>query len=182
MAKILRKYHSTIYGDYRKAYIKYGFVTGVVVSVVVLVNWLLNFDNQSMQPSNWLTEIVFALGIGWFTYRYRQNLSNQMVTFKELMMLGLGIGVVGSVLYGLALWFFCGVAFPEMGDAFIAGRLAMMPDASVGAEEKIAIDTVRGYTAGDWGFIGGFRSAVMSVLIAFFAAIIFRTEKGEVVS
>ena len=66
--------------------------------------------------------------------------------------------------------------------AFAEGRIAVMPSGDESFEAKQAIDTVRGYTAGDWGFIGGFRAAVMSVLIAFLAAIVLRTEKGEVVS
>ena len=42
------------------------------------------------------------------------------------------------------------------------------------------MESVKKYTAGDWGFIAGFRSAVMSIIITFFAALLFRTEKAPV--
>ena len=55
-----------------------------------------------------------------------------------------------------------------------------MPGAETGEEARKAIEMVRNYTAGDWAFIGGFRTAVMSVMFAFFAALIFRTEYAPV--
>ena len=55
-----------------------------------------------------------------------------------------------------------------------------MEPAESSAEAKLAVELVSRYTAGDWAFIGAFRSAVMSVILSFFASIIFRTEKGAV--
>ncbi len=180
MAKIFRRYNSAIYGNYRKAYVIYGLVTGVLMSLVMLVrDWLA--DTPMSQPENYVTEIVMAIGIFGFSYRYRQQLPEQKVMLKELMLLGLGIGVVSSVVFGLWTWIYCGQIDAERVAFYNQQRIAMMEPADKSAEAAAAIELVKKYTAGDWAFIGGFRSAVMSVIITFFAALIFRNEKSPVV-
>lgn len=180
MAKIFRRYKSTIYGNYRKAYLIDGLITGIAMSLVLFVrDWL--GETPMNQPENFVTEIVMAIGIFWFSYQYRKQLPEQKVTLKELMLLGLGIGVVGSVVFGLWTWLNCGVLNTDMVDFYNQQRISVMEPADSSAEAKAAIEMVKKYTAGDWAFIGGFRSAVMSIIITFFAALIFRTEKSPVV-
>ena len=102
------------------------------------------------------------------------------VTLKELMLLGLGIGVVSAVVYGLWTWLRCGVLNTSLVDYYNHQRINMMEAAESSVEAKLAVEQVTRYTAGDWAFIGAFRSAVMSVIITFFASLIFRTEKAPV--
>lgn len=180
MAKFFRRYSSTIYGNYRKAYLVDGVVTGVVMALVMSVrNWL--GDEPMSQPENYVTEIVMAAGIFWFSFQYRKQLPDQKVTLKELMLLGLGIGVIGSLVYGAWTWLYCGCIDGGMVEYYNQQRIGMMEPAESSAEAKVAVELVQQYTAGDWAFIGGFRSAVMSIIITFFSAIIFRTEKSPVV-
>jgi len=180
MVKIFRRYKSTIYGNYRRAYLIDGLITGVAMSLVLLVrDWLAEMPMS--QPENFVTEIVMAIGIFWFTYQYRKQLPGQKVTLKELMLLGLGIGVVSSVVFGLWTWLNCGVLNTDMVGFYNEQRISVMEPADSSAEAKTAVEMVKKYTAGDWGFIGAFRSAVMSIIITFFAALIFRTEKSPVV-
>ncbi len=180
MARFFRRYKSTIYGNYRKAYLIDGVLTGVVMSVIIAVrDWLA--AKPMATPENYVTEIVLAIGIFWATYHYRKQLPDQKVTLKELMLLGLGIGVVSAVVYGLWTWLNSGVLNPELVDYYNNSRISVMEPAETSAEAKMAVESVKHYTAGDWGFIAGFRSAVMSIIITFFAALLFRTEKGEVV-
>ena len=179
MARIFRRYKSTIYGNYRKAYLIDGALTGVVMSVVMLLrDWLAKSPMPS--PENYITELVLAVGIFWSSYQYRKQLPEGKVTLKELMLLGLGIGVVSAVVYGLWTWLRCGVIHSDLVDYYNQQRIAVMESAESSAEAKVAIEQVSRYTAGDWAFIGGFRSAVMSIIITFFASLIFRTEKGTV--
>lgn len=180
MAKIFRRYESTIYGNYRKAYFIDGALTGAVMSVVMLLrDWLATSPMSS--PENYVTELVLAIAIVWSCYQYRRQLPDGKVTLKELMLLGLGIGVVSAVVYGLWTWLHCGVLDTSLVDYYNQQRIAMMESAESSAEAKVAVELVRRYTAGDWAFIGAFRSAVMSIIITFFAALIFRTEKGTVI-
>ena len=96
MARIFRRYKSTIYGNYRKAYLIDGALTGVVMSVVMLLRDLLAKSPMS-SPENYITELVLAVGIFWSCYQYRRQLPDGKVTLKELMLLGLGIGVVSAI-------------------------------------------------------------------------------------
>ncbi|MCQ2262452.1 MAG: DUF4199 domain-containing protein [Bacteroidales bacterium] len=182
MGKVLRQYKSTIYGNYRKAYLKCGILTGLASALLMLFLWMIRVDDSRFEPCGWEIELMFAVVIGFECYRYRKSLPGEKVTLKELMLFGLGSGVVGAVIYGVLLVLLCATALPGLKEAFVEGRIAVMPSIDEGFEAKQAIETVRGYTAADWGFIGGFRAAVMSVLIAFLAAIVLRTEKSEVVS
>ena len=181
MARIFRRYESTIYGNYRKAYLIDGALTGVVMSVVMLLrDWLAKSPMPS--PENYITELVLAVGIFWSSYQYRKQLPEGKVTLKELMLLGLGIGVVSAVVYGLWTWLRCGVLNTSLVDYYNHQRINMMEAAESSVEAKLAVEQVTRYTAGDWAFIGAFRSAVMSVIITFFASLIFRTEKAPVTS
>ena len=57
MAKIFRRYESTIYGNYRKAYLIDGALTGAVMSMVMLLrDWLATSPMSS--PENYVTELV----------------------------------------------------------------------------------------------------------------------------
>lgn len=181
MAKFFRRYKSTIYGNYRRAYLMYGAATGVAMAVVVaLRNWMGGAPMST--PENYITELVLAAGIVWATWRYRKGLPDGRVTLKELMLLGLGIGVVSGVLYGLWTWLHCGVLDSSLTEHYNDCRIAVMDDPGSSPEARIAVEQVKKYTAGDWAFIAGFRTAVISIIITFFSALIFRTEKGEIVS
>jgi len=178
MARVFRRYKSTIYGNYRRAYLTYGVLTGAVMAAVVaLRNWMGGAPVAT--PENYLTELVLAAGIVWASWRYRKGLPDGKVTLKELMLLGLGIGVVSGVLYGLWTWLHCGVLDSSMTEHYNNCRIAVMDDPDTSAEARLAVEQVKKYTAGDWAFIAAFRTAVMSVIITFFSALVFRTEKAN---
>ena len=183
MARFFKRYKSTIYGNYRKACLIDGVLTRAVMSVFLLLrDWLSTstLSSPETSPENYVTELVLAVGIFWSCYQYRRHLPDGKVTLKELMLLGLGIGVVSAVVYGLWTWLRCGILDTSLVSHYNQERIAVMEPAESSADAKVAIELVNRYTAGDWAFIGAFRSAVISIIITFFAALIFRTEKGEV--
>lgn len=177
MARFFRRYSSTIYGNYRKTYVLYGLMTGALMALVLTL-WNALADKPQPEPENLVTEAVLLICTLFATYRYRHSLPDGRVTLKELMLLGLGIGVVSAVVYGLWTWFYCGVWQTELVQHYIDSRIAAMQQAEKATEKAVA--QVQAYTAGDWAFIGAFRSAVMSIIITFFTALVFRTEKSKV--
>ena len=181
MARVFRRYKSTIYGNYRKSALIDGALTGACMALILLVRNLLSAEPMNA-PENFITEVVLAVGIFWSCYQYRKGLEGGKVTLKELMLLGRGIGVVGGVLYGLLTWLYCGCINPERVLWYNQHYIATIQEAQTGEEAQKAVEAVMRYTAGNWGVIAGFRSFVWSVLLAFFAALLFRTEKGEVVA
>lgn len=181
MARFFRRYKSTIYGNYRKAYVIDGLLVGGAMSLIAAVrDWLA--AQPMATPENYITELVLLVGTLWASYHYRKQLPDGKVTLKELMLLGLGIGVVSAVVYGLWTWLHCGIINSGLVDYYNQSRIDVMEPAETSEAAKVAIENVKKYTAGDWAFIAGFRSAVMSVIITFFTALVLRTEKGEVVT
>lgn len=181
MASFFRRYKSTIYGNYRKAYVIDGLLVGGAMSLIAAVrDWLA--AQPMATPENYITELVLLVGTLWASYHYRKQLPDGKVTLKELMLLGLGIGVVSAVVYGLWTWLHCGIINSGLVDYYNQSRIDVMEPAETSEAAKVAIENVKKYTAGDWAFIAGFRSAVMSVIITFFTALVLRTEKGEVVT
>ena len=128
MAKIFRRYKSTIYGNYRKAYLTDGLLTGIAMSLVLLLRDCMG-DIPMRQPENFVTELVLAIGIFLFGYLYRKELPRGKVTFKELMLLGLGIGVVSAIAFGLWVWLYCGVIDTNMVFYYNRQRVCMMEPA-----------------------------------------------------
>lgn len=179
MAKIIKRYQSTIYGPYRVAYVRCGAITAVVLAGYVAMCRLLGSPIQT--PETYGTDAVLLIALILFMLRYRKSLPDEKVTFKELMLFGLGMTLVATFLYGLFMWLYCGVLDKGQTSLFAEARIAMMESPETGgAEAQVAIDHVRHYSAFDWAFIGFFRSAVMGGLIAFFAAILLRTERAPV--
>ena len=180
MARFFRRYRSTLHGNYRRAYLTYGVTTGAVMAVVVALRYWIGGAPMAT-PENYLTELVLAAGIVWASWHYRKSLPDGQVTLKELMLLGLGIGVVSAVVYGLWTWLHCAALDTSLVEHYNQCRIAVMDDPATSPEAHVAVEQVNRYTAGDWAFIAAFRTAVMSIIVTFFSAIIFRTEKGEVV-
>lgn len=179
MVKIFRRYKSTIYGNYRKAYLIDGALTGAVMSVIVLMVNLFS-GSQMQSPDSFVPEIVMMVGIAWSAVQYRKGLEDQKVTFKELMLLGLGIGVISAAVYGLFIYAYGSIDI-NLVQQFQEQRISVMEPAETSVETRLSIEAVRHYGAGDWGFIAGFRSAVLSILVAFLVAVALRSEKAPVV-
>ena len=180
MAKIIRRYQSEIYGNYRLAYATYGVLTGIVLAIVMLLHRALLPSNPPASPESFEADVVIAVAIFLSAYRYRSTLPDKQVMLKELLLLGMGTAIVAAIVYGLLLWLVLGAVYPDLVDTFIQQRISLMPSADQGVAEAMAIEKTRAYTAGDWAFIGGFRIFVISIIFTFFSAIIFRTQKSPI--
>ncbi|MBO7490436.1 MAG: DUF4199 domain-containing protein [Bacteroidales bacterium] len=177
--KFIRRYQSDIYGNYRKAYFRDGLLAGAAISAVVLFCKLIYYPIYA--PENYVTDITLLVATLFFAYRYRSRLPEKKVFFKELMLFGLGLGIVAAVVYGLFILLYGSVIDHGFCDRclnhFINGEM----NGSGTDEEKAAtIAVMRTYKLRTWAFIGTFRTAVMSIMTAFVAALIFRTEKNIV--
>ena len=138
------RYQSEIHGNYRKGYLRFGIITGVVLMLYILVRYMMGL-------------------------LYRNVLPDRKATLKELMLLGLGTAVVGSVLYGLFLWAF-GSAVPEQTELFT--RTLRGEDAFLSAPAH--------FWAAWWGIESGIKLSVLGGFGAFVAALVFRNEKSAI--
>ena len=177
--KFIRRYQSEIYGNYRKAYLLDGVLTGLLIGGAVSFCKLIYYPIYA--PENYVTDAVLFVCTLLFAYRYRSKLPDRKVSFKELMLFGLGLGVVAAIVYGLFLMFYGGVIDKEFAgrclDHFIVGE---QNGAGTDEEKAMTIEVMKSYKLHTWAFIGAFRTAVMSIMSAFVAALVFRTEKGKI--
>ncbi len=176
---LLRRYQSDIYGNYRRAYFRDGLLTGVVIALVVLFCKVIYYPIYA--PETYVTDLSLLAATLFFAYRYRASLPDKKVFFKELMLYGLGLGIVAAIVYGLFLLLY-GSAIDEGFAARCLEHFIHGEEQGVGSAEEKAktIAVMRTYRLRTWAFIGFFRTAVMSILTAFVAALVFRTEKNVV--
>lgn|SRR5574344_657729 len=179
MRKVIRQYQSEIYGNYRKAYLLYGVLTGALISFYVLFLRIIILPVNS--PETYGTDIALLLCMMFFSYRYRKQLPENRIFFKELMLLNLGIGVIAAIVYGLFLLFYGNVIDTEFFSRCLDTYINNMTNSEQPETQKaIVMEAYRRYQPLHWAAIGAFRTAVMGIMMAFIAALIFRTEKNVV--
>lgn len=177
--RYIRRYQSEIYGRYRVAYLRDGALTGLAISAVVFFCKIIYYPIYS--PENYVTDIVLLVCTLFFAYRYRRSLPDGKVFFKELMLYGLGLGIVAAALYGLYLLLYGSVIDHGFCDRCLAHFInGEMNGAGTNEEKEATVAVMRTYKLSTWAFIGFFRTAVMSIMTAFVAALLFRTEKNVV--
>ena len=83
---IFHRYESEIHGNYRKGYLRFGTITGVVLMLYILVRYLMGKPAES--PEAYLTDGIMLVSVFIFTYLYRNAMPEKKATLKELMLLG----------------------------------------------------------------------------------------------
>lgn len=165
--KFFHRYNSTIHGNYRKAYLRCGLITGGLLALYIMVRYLMGSPAES--PEAYMSDIIMLLAVFLFTLLYRNSLEEKKATLKELMLFGLGTAVVASLLYGICLWLF-GYAVPEQTDLFTR---------TLRGEEAV-LSAPSHYWAAWWGIESAIKLAVLGGFGAFVASLLFKNEKSDV--
>ena len=100
--KFFHRYNSTIHGNYRKAYLRCGLLTGLMLILYLLVRWLMR--NPAESPISFLSDGILLVAVFLFTMLYRNALPERKATLKELMLFGMGTAIVACFLYGIYIW------------------------------------------------------------------------------
>ena len=164
--RFFHRYRSTIHGNYRKAYLRCGLLTGLLL--YILVRYLMGMPAES--PEAYLSDGIMLVSVLLFTLLYRNALEEKKATQKELMLFGMGTAVVASVLYGVFVWAF-GSAAPSQTVLFTQ---------SLSGKEIMESDPELHYWAALWGIVSGVKLALLGGFGAFVSALVFRNEKPDV--
>lgn len=165
---LFHRYQSAIHGNYRKAYLRSGLLTGALLTLYVLARLLVGSAVQS--PVSYISDAVMLILVVLFTAYYRNSLPDKKITLKEAMLFGMGTAVVGSVIYGVALWVI-GLAIPQQAAIFTT---------TLTGQETLPGDPQIHYWAAWWGIVGGVSLMVVGTFGSFLASIFFRNEKSEI--
>ena len=165
--KFFHRYNSTIHGNYRKAYLRCGLLTGLMLILYLLVRWLMR--NPAESPVSFLSDGILLVAVFLFTMLYRNALPERKATLKELMLFGMGTAIVACFLYGIYIWV-SGYAIPGQIELFTntmkePGEFANFP---------------AHYWSALWAFVAAVIMAVLGGFGAFISALILKNEKPEV--
>lgn len=165
---ILHRYHSTLHGNYRMAYLRSGLLVGVLLAAYVLIRALL----RTPMPNaiSLVVDVVLIVVVFLSMAYYRNSLPNKAITLKEGMLFGIGMSAVCGVVYGLLLWLIQ-LAIPMQTVVFTN---TLMPDGIDLGSPNLH------YWAAWWALLSGLEVMLVGAFAAFVAAIVFRTEKAEV--
>ena len=156
---IFHRYKSTIHGNYRRAYLRSGLVTGLLLAAGHMA---LHTHHSSLitDHSTLILNIVLMVAVFLFTAWYRHSLPLQRITLKEAMLFGIGLSLVAAPLYALLL-FILQTTFYNL----------LPPPSS-------------DYPPHYWAALSAILAALGTLLLgsfsAFLAAIFLRNEKSEI--
>ncbi len=165
---IFHRYSSTIHGNYRKAYLRSGLITGVLLAAYLLSRLLMGKPLES--PTSYVSDAVMLVAVFLFMAFYRNSLPDKKITLKEAMLFGIGTAVIAAILYGLMLWA-VGVAFPQQTALF---------STTMTGNEVTTQDPQLHYWAAWWAIYSAVMMALLGSFGAFVAAIFFRNEKSDI--
>jgi hypothetical protein len=165
---IFHRYSSTIHGNYRRAYLRSGLLTGALMAGYVLVRLLMG--NPMESPASLILDAILLVLLFLLTAWYRNGLPEKKITLKEAMLFGIGTAAVAGVVYGLALWAI-GLSSAQQTVLFTT----TMTGNAITAE-----DPQLHYWAAWWAILAGLEAILLGAFGAFLASIVFRNEKGEI--
>ncbi|MBR5092092.1 MAG: hypothetical protein IKX32_01275 [Bacteroidales bacterium] len=157
---IFHRYKSTIHGNYRRAYLRSGLVTGFLLAAGHMA---LHTHHSSLitDHSTLILNIVLILAVFLFTAWYRHSLPDQRITLKEAILFGMGLSLVAALLYALLLFILQTTFY----------NLLPPPPSS---------DYPPHYWAALWAIVAALGTLLLGSFSAFLAAIFLRNEKSEI--
>lgn len=165
---IFHRYKSEIHGNYRRAYLRCGAITGLLLWAYVLVRYLMGRPLES--PLSYISDAILLVAVFLFAAHYRNSLPDGKVTLKELMLFGIGLSAVAAVVYGLLL---CAL------DLVLAAQVVQFTN-SMNGQQLSPLDPQMNYWAIWWGIFAAVEVLLLGSFGAFLAAILFRNEKSEI--
>lgn len=165
---IFHRYSSRIHGNYRKAYLRCGLLTGGVLVLYVVVRLLIGSPVD--RPTSLASDGILLVCEWLLMAYYRASLPERKITLKEAMLFGIGLAVVAAMVYGVALWV-VGLVSPQ--------QVALITTTMAGREVGVD-DPQLHYWAAWWGIYAGVMMMILGGFGAFVGAIFFRNEKAEI--
>lgn len=166
---IFHRYKSEIHGNYRRAYLRSGLTTGVLLALYVLVRLLSGSPMES--PVSLIVDAILLVVLILLTAWYRNSLPEKKITLKEAMLFGIGTAAVAGVVYGLLLWAIGLGSQPQT---------VLFTNTMLGGNSVDLQNPQLHYWAAWWAIVAGVETIVLGAFAAFLAAIFFRNEKSEI--
>ena len=168
MGKVFHRYKSEIHGNYRRAYLRSGLLTGALLAAYILVRLLAGTPVES--PFSLFIDAILLVALFLLTAWYRASLPDKKITLKEAMLFGIGMSLVAGIVYGLLLW---AIGLSSATQTVLFTN-TMTGNAITAEDPQIH------YWAAWWAILSGLETILLGSFGAFIAAILFRNEKSEI--
>ena len=175
MKRILRKYNSVIYGNYKKKSLRYGLALGVALCLFALLKYLLNYLPSS--PVTMSDNIALLLFTVVIVYLYRAGLPQGKMTLKEGFLIGFYSAVIGAVIYGMFMYSYSAAIDTQM-PLRCGQTLSKIPEYAEYTPQQFAAMTKPSAIA----LQSIIYNVIMAVLWSLLVAVFLRTEKAETVN
>lgn len=172
--RLTKIYQSKMYGNYWSGIVIFGLLIGFGLIIEVLLRSL--FKTPISQPVSLIeiiTQLVFMF-IG--VYVFKINLEEKKITFKKSYMLGLGSGIVGSIIYGMFLYVYALYLDKDFIQRCYEIQRNIKSNSTLTDQQVMDMATPSLIA-----FSGILLSSVVSILLALIVAILLRNEKGQLI-
>ena len=166
---VFHRYKSEIHGNYRRAYLRSGLMSGVLLAAYVLVRLLAGTPMES--PMSIVVDAILLVVLFMLTAWYRNSLPEKRITLKEAMLFGIGTAAIAGIVYGLLLWAI-GLASSE--------QTVVFTNTMIGENTVDGLNPQLHYWAAWWAIVAGGETILLGSFGAFLASIFFRNEKSQV--
>lgn len=168
---LLNRYDSKMHGNYWNAIFKYGFLVGLgLVLVVLFRHWL---SMPLSQPVTYAENIALLVFMFIVVFLYRKSLQEKKITFKEAYIVGFGVGIVSSIMYGMFLYVFSLYIDTEFQQRCFEIQREIKSNAHLNDEQISAMSSSSAIA-----FSGILLSSIMSILWAMIVGILLRNEQA----
>lgn len=171
---LLNRYKSTMHGNYWIAIFKYGLLIGIGLSLVVLFRYW--FKIPLSEPVSYAEDIAMLVFIFIAVFLYKRGLEERKITLKESYIVGLGSGIIASIIYGMFLFIYSQYIDVDIQQRCFEIQRAVEANAQLN-DGQLKIMTTPSAIA----FSAIMLSSVLSILWSLIIAILLRNEQGVLV-
>jgi hypothetical protein len=172
---LLNRYKSTMHGNYWKGICKYGLLIGIGLSLVVLVRYWLMYPIS--QPVSYTENFAMLIFMFLAVFFYKRGLEERKITLKESYILGLGSGIVASIIYGMFLFVYAQYIDVDIQKRCFELQRAVKTNVNLNDEQLMSM-----VTPSSIAFSGIMLSSVISILWALVVSIFLRNEQGVLIT
>jgi hypothetical protein len=168
---LLNRYKSTMHGNYKIAVFKYGLLIGIGLSLVILFRYW--FKMPISEPVSYYEDISMLVFLFIAVFLYKRGLKERKITLKESYILGLGSGIIASIIYGIFLFVYSQYIDIDIQQRCFEIQRAVKTNINLNDEELMLM-----VKPSSIAFSAILLSSVLTILWALIIAILLRNEQG----
>ena len=171
---VFNRYKSTMHGNYWVAIFKYGLLMGIGLLLVVMFRYW--FKIPLSEPVSYAENFAMLIFMFIAVFVYKRGLEERKITFKESYIVGLGSGVIASIIYGMFLFVYSQYIDIDIQQRCFEIQRAVKTNVNLSDAQLMSM-----VKPSSIALSGIMLSSVLSILWSLIIAILLRNEQGVLV-